>query len=198
MAKVLYIHANIKPKDSSRSEYIADTFLTQYKVLHPNDEIIELDLYKENIDFLRPEDLLVSARDLTVDQRSTTHLKYADQFASADKYIFATPLWNLHMPAIVKAYLDYVTIAGITFTYTENGPVGLLKNKKALHITARGGFYTDSPAADFEMGDRYLKTLLAFLGVHDYTTVAAEGLDAGGDVPTILAETIQKLPLDTF
>lgn len=194
MATVLYIHANIKPEGTSRSKHVADVFLEQYRVLHPEDTIVELDLYKEDIDFLRPTDLMVTAREFDETARSATHLRYADQFAKADKYIIATPLWNLGVPAIVKAYFDYVTAAGITFTYTAQGPVGLLENKKAIHIAARGGFYSEGPAADFEMGDRYIKTILAFFGVHDYTTIAIDGLDAGGDSHKIVDDVIATLP----
>ncbi|MGL6057407.1 MAG: NAD(P)H-dependent oxidoreductase [Culicoidibacterales bacterium] len=194
MAKVLYIHANIKPAGTSRSQQVAEEFLNHYRTLNPEDEIIELDLYKEDIDFLRPTDLMVTAREFDETARSATHLRYADQFAKADKYIIATPMWNLSIPAIVKAYFDYVTAAGITFNYTAQGPVGLLNNKKAVHIVARGGFYSEAPTADFEMGDRYVKTLLGFLGVHDYTTIAIDGLDAGGDSQKIVADVVATLP----
>ena len=87
-------------------------------------------------------------------------MKYAYQFQEADKYIFAAPMWNLSMPAILKAYLDYVSVTGITFRYTAQGPQGLLENKKAIHITARGGVYEGKRSRKW--GDRYLRTLLKF------------------------------------
>jgi FMN-dependent NADH-azoreductase len=65
--------------------------------------------------------------------------KYAYQFAEADKYIIAAPFWNLSFPAILKAYIDYICVTGITFKYTAEGPVGLGQGKKAVHIVARGG-----------------------------------------------------------
>jgi len=72
-------------------------------------------------------------------------LKYTYQFAEADKYVIATPMWNLSIPAILKAYFDYITVTGITFKYTENGAVGLLKNKKAVVIMTTGGEYLTPP-----------------------------------------------------
>lgn len=198
MATVLYIHANIKPEGASRSKLIGDHFITHYRQLHPEDEIIELDLYQVGIDFLQPTDLAVSAHTHSQAERATSYLRFADQFAQADKYVFATPLWNLGSPAIVKAYFDYVTAAGITFAYTAQGPVGLLKNKKALHIQACGGFYSEGPGAAFEMGNRYVQTICGFLGVTDFQTVMAEGLDAGGDADAIVADAIAKLPITTF
>ena len=64
------------------------------------------------------------------------------------------------MPAnFKKLNLDYVSVTGITFRYTAQGPQGLLENKKDYPYTARGGVYEGS---EVEMGDRYLRTLLNF------------------------------------
>src|SRR5699024_3735453 len=62
----------------------------------------------------------------------------SNQFVNADKYVFVTPFWNFSFPPVMKAYLDSVSVAGKTFKYTAEGPVGLLPDKKALHIQARG------------------------------------------------------------
>ena len=121
MSKVLYIKANIKPEGASRSYEISDAFIKEYEKQHPEDEIITLDLYEEGIDFLRPEDLGVLFGPKTEESKNHPHLKYAYQFAEADKYVVSAPMWNLSIPAILKAYIDYVSVTGITFKYTENG-----------------------------------------------------------------------------
>lgn len=177
MSKVLYIQANIKQPGESRTFQVADHFIEAYKQQNPEDEITTLDLYKENIDFLRPESLVGIFGPKDESTKNHPILKYTHQFAEADKYIIAAPMWNLSFPAILKAYFDYTTVAGITFKYTENGPVGMLEGKKALHVVARGGTYTDSPV---EMGDRYIRTILGFYGVKDIETLAIEGLDVIG------------------
>lgn len=82
-----------------------------------------------------------------------------EQFVSADKYVFVTPLWNFSIPPQLKAYIDTICIAGKTFKYTANGAVGLLSDKKAVHIQARGGMYSEGPAKEMEFGDRYLRTI---------------------------------------
>ena len=190
MSKVLYIKANIKEEGQSRTFQVSDHFVEMYKKNHPEDEIITLDLYKEGIDFLRSQDLDSVFGPKTEESKQHPVLKYAYQFQEADKYIFAAPMWNLSMPAILKAYLDYVSVTGITFRYTAQGPQGLLENKKAIHITARGGVYEGS---EVEMGDRYLRTLLNFFGVHDISTIAIEGLDViGNDIENILSSSKEK------
>lgn len=152
-----------------------------------------LDLYKENIDFLRPEDLggIFGPKDET--SKHHPILKYAYQFADADKYIIAAPMWNLSIPAILKAYIDYISVTGITFKYTEKGPVGLLKNKKAVHIVSRGGEYNNTP---YEMGDRYLRTILGFFGIQEVETIAVENVDVMGvDLQEKIEDGIKRAQL---
>lgn len=190
MNKVLYIKANLKPEGESRTFKVSDAFIEDYKKQNPNDEVITLDLYEEGIDFLRPQDLGDIFGPKTEDSKNHPVLKYAYQFAEADKYIIAAPMWNLSIPAILKAYIDYVSVTGITFKYTAQGPVGLCENKKAVHIVSRGGEYGDAP---YEMGDRYLKTILAFFGVQDVQTLAVENVDVMGiDVEQKLNDAIKQ------
>ncbi|MDU1306684.1 MAG: FMN-dependent NADH-azoreductase [Clostridium perfringens] len=190
MSKVLYIKANIKNEGESRTFKVSDSFVEEYKKNNPEDEIITLDLYKENIDFLRADDLgkLFGPKD--EESKNNSILKYAYQFADADKYIIAAPMWNLSFPAILKAYIDYVSVSGITFKYTAEGPVGLLNNKKAVHIVSRGGYYDNSP---YEMGDRYLRTILGFFGIKDIETIGIDNLDViGVNVEEKVEEGIEK------
>ncbi|MCX0377639.1 NAD(P)H-dependent oxidoreductase [Clostridium perfringens] len=190
MSKVLYIKANIKNEGESRTFKVSDSFVEEYKKNNPEDEIITLDLYKENIDFLRADDLgkLFGPKD--EESKNNSILKYAYQFADADKYIIAAPMWNLSFPAILKAYIDYVSVSGITFKYTAEGPVGLLNNKKAVHIVSRGGGYDNSP---YEMGDRYLRTILGFFGIKDIETIAIDNLDVMGvNVEEKVEEGVEK------
>ncbi|NLC76365.1 MAG: FMN-dependent NADH-azoreductase [Clostridia bacterium] len=191
MGTVLYIKANAR-RDASRTFEISDRFVTVYQKNHPQDEIITLDLYQERIDFLKEEDLYLH-RLSPEEGRNHPVLKYTYQFLDADKYVFAEPLWNLGVPAILKAYFDYICISGITFKYTETGPVGLCQGKKAVNITTRGGEYSEGSLALLEMGDRYIKTILGFLGVTDYTTIAANNLDVIGiDIDAIVNEAIRE------
>ncbi len=180
MKKVLYIKANIKPEGESTAFQLSDHFVEQYKRENPQDEIVTLDLYNAGIQFLQGEDLAVTFGPKTDESKNHPILKHAYQFAEADKYIFAAPMWNLGLPAIVKAYVDYVSVPGISFAYTEHGPKGLLENKKAVLLTSRGGSYGEGPAASYEMGERYLKTILGFFGVTDVQAVAAENMNVQG------------------
>ncbi len=177
MSKVLYIKANAKSEGESRTFQISDNFIDSYKKQNPEDEIIELDLYDAGLGFL-PKGKMNEMREAVMkEDKEHPVLKFAYQFAEADKYVIAEPIWNLGLPAILKAYIDYVAISGITFAYTEHGPVGLLKNKKAVNIITRGGDYSAEPMESLEMADKYLRNILGFMGISDYTTIATDRLD---------------------
>jgi len=192
MSKLLYIKADPKNDTDSRTFRISESFIETYKAYHPNDEIVTLDLYKENINFLSIDSVRMH-KPVPGQYRDHPILKYAYQFAEADKYVFAEPLWNLGVPAILKAYIDYIAVTGITFTYTAEGPKGLCNNKKAFNITSRGGAYSEGSMATLEMGDKYLRTILGFLGISDVTTIAAEMLDViGVNIEDILNKAIDQ------
>jgi FMN-dependent NADH-azoreductase len=185
MKKVLYITANPKKVENSFSLWAGEEFLKGYKQNNPNDEIKKIDVYAENIPLIDSDvlnawgkfqggasfDALTEAEKQKVARMN----EIVDEFISADKYIFVSPLWNFTIPPMLKAYIDNICIAGKTFKYTENGPVGLLSGKKALHIQASGSIYTDAPIMEMELGDRYLKTVLSFIGVNDFESILLEG-----------------------
>jgi len=101
------------------------------------------------------------------------------ELQAAELVIIGAPMYNFAIPSSLKAWFDHVARAGVTFKYTENGPVGLLTGKKVIVITSRGGVHRDSPT---DTQTPYLKTMLGFLGMDDVTFVYAEGLNLSGGV----------------
>ena len=194
MAKILYIKANPKSTADSITFKMSEKFVEEYRKKNPSDEIVTLDLYKENIRFLTGQDLgdMFGGNDFDVK-------RYAQQFAAADKYIIAAPFWNLSIPAILKAYIDYVTYVGVTFKYTESGPVGLLsgQGKKAAYIVARGGFYSDDAHSPYECGEKYLRTIFGFMGISDISTIACEMTEVlkGEELSAAVSASVEKAVL---
>ena len=183
MSSVLYIKANAKPGGTSRTFQISDRFVEEYRKFHPEDKIITLDIAA----VFGPK---------TDESKNHKVLKYAYQFAGADKYIMAEPMWNLGVPAILKAYIDYVCVKDIAFHYTEHGAEGLLAGKKAVNIVSRGGDYCSEPACFYELGDRYLKTIFAFFGITDFTTIFADKLDIVGEDPNAIVNEATRQALE--
>lgn len=99
------------------------------------------------------------------------------EFLEADVVVIGAPMYNLGVPSQLKAWFDRISVAGQTFRYTADGPVGLAGGKTVIIASARGGFYAaGTPQADFDFHERYLKAALGFIGIDDVAFVRAEGL----------------------
>lgn len=103
----------------------------------------------------------------------------AEELLAADTLVIATGLINFNIYSSLKAWIDHIARAGVTFRYTENGPVGLATGKKAYIVLASGGVYSQGPAASLNHAVPYLKSVLAFIGITDVETVYVEGLAFG-------------------
>ncbi|MCC8934335.1 FMN-dependent NADH-azoreductase [Rhizobium sp. 'Codium 1'] len=101
------------------------------------------------------------------------------ELLAADTIVIGTGLINFNIYSSLKSWIDHVARAGLTFTYTENGPVGLAKGKKAYLVLAAGGVYSSGPGAPMNHAVPYLKTVLGFLGIDLVETVYVEGLAYG-------------------
>lgn len=188
MSKVLYITAHPHDESASFSMAAGKAFIDSYKEANPSDEVVHIDLYKENIPHIDADVFsgwgkLQTGSEFNAlsaeEQAKVARLnELSDQFVAADKYVFVTPFWNFSFPPVMKAYIDSVSVAGKSFKYTEHGPVGLLTDKKALHIQARGGIYSEGPAAAMEMGHRYLELIMQFYGVPSFEGLFIEGHNA--------------------
>lgn len=188
MAKLLYITANPKGLSKSKGLQIGEAFLEAFRQEQPDAEIKKIDLFEAEIPKMDAD--LVSARgkvggygykiedlpEIEKDKYLAMHA-VADEFVDYDYYVFVSPVWNLSSPPVLKQYLDNLFVSGKTFNYTPNGAKGALTGKKAVHIQTRGGLYINTPMAELESGDRYLKIALRFLGIEVMDTVIAEGFD---------------------
>lgn len=116
--------------------------------------------------------------------------RYAHQFAQADLVVVAAPFWDLSYPALLKLYIENVSVDGITFGCNAQGIYGKCRGEKLIFLTTRGGCYEGSP---LEQGSRSMEALSQFFGFGSYACVAADGLDAeGADPRAILDEACAR------
>jgi FMN-dependent NADH-azoreductase len=133
----------------------------------------------DNVPFVN--DAWITANFTPEDTRSTEQrdtLAYSDALVSelreADVIVMGVPVYNFNIPAVLKAWIDMISRARLTFRYTEKGPVGLLQDKKAYIVVASGGVAVGS---DYDFATPYLRHALAFIGITDIEFVAAEQLN---------------------
>lgn len=186
MVKVLYIDCCIR-REQSRTRILAEAFLAalQAKGVYQVERLCLMDeplmALSEGF-FAQRESLLAQ------NNRLHPRFRYAHQFSQADRVVVAAPFWDLSFPALLKLYIENITVEGITFGVDEHGTHGLCKAERLLFLTTRGGSYNNSP---LEMGARYLGALCEFWGIPRFDVAAADELDLGREeVKTILDRAI--------
>ena len=114
------------------------------------------------------------------------------ELGAADTLIIGAPMYNFGMPSTLKAWFDYVLRAGLTFRYSESGPEGLLRGKRAVVIESRGGLYSEGPAQAMDSQEPHLRTLLGFMGITDVTFIRAEKLAFGPEARQQTMDAVRR------
>ena len=193
MSEVLFINACVRG-ERSRTLALARRFLAEYAAAHPGDRITERDLTADRLTPQYPE--VLSERDelWAAGRLDQPMFDPARQFAAADKIVVAAPFWDLSYPAILKIYLERISVTDLTFGYDDQGRmVGLCRAEKLLLITTRGGNFSLPETAWMESGARHLKALCAMYGIPDFQLLCAEGLDdIRNDKEALLAQAMEE------
>jgi FMN-dependent NADH-azoreductase len=166
------------------SSQLANAFVDKWQQKYPQTELIVRDLAAQPLPHLDAE--RVTAFFTPAEARSTAQQALVAEsdalvaeLIKADTLVIGMPMYNFGIPSTLKAYLDQIARAGITFRYTETGAVGLLTGKKAYVFATRGGLYAGT-ALDTETA--YLRDFLGFLGISDVEFIYAEGLNMGEEL----------------
>lgn len=188
MNKLLYIQVSPR-KERSHSLAVADAFIESYRAAHPDDEIKMINLFLKALpafdgNILDAKYAILHGLDHSEEQREAWKAveTIIDEFRSVDKYVFAVPMWNFHLPYILKQYFDIIVQPSYTFSYSpEEGYKGLITKKPVFIAYARGGEYppgSDAEAIDFQT--RYMKHILGFIGFTDIRELMIEPTLANG------------------
>ena len=183
MEQILFVNACVRPH--SRTFKLAQSVLSRL-----SGQVEEINLDRSPVPFLDREGL--AERDAMLAQRnfSAPMFRHALQFSKAATIVIAAPYWDLMFPALLKAYLESVTVSGLTFHYTEEGrPATLCRAKRLIYVTTAGG-----PIGSYDFGFQYVSALApGFFEIPEVHCVKAEGLDiVGADVDAILKQAMQE------
>lgn len=195
---VLVVKANNRPATEGVSSKMYEVFMNE---MAADANVKTFDVFKEDMpyfgqDFFDAMQKSAQAEAMTdVEQRIlTASAKAMDAFMEADVVVFAFPLWNMTIPAALQTFIDYIYRAGVTFKYTENGPVGLVPDKKVIILNARGGVYSTPEMAPAEMSVTYIRNIMNFFGIQDINEVIIEGhaIDPN-TAPAIIEEGMERV-----
>ena len=193
MSKVLFVNACVRGEES-RTLKLARAFLEVYAQRHPGDTIVERNLMKERLEPLYPETLAQQHALEQARQLDAPMFALAREFVEADKLILAAPFWELSFPAIMRIYLERVSVVNLTFGYCEDGEErGFCRGEKMLYLTTRGGDFSGDKA-DQDMGVRQLEGLCRNFGIGSFQCLAADGLDDQRfDPEAIMADALARV-----
>jgi FMN-dependent NADH-azoreductase len=181
--------------DASVSRRITDAAAETILRRDPSARIVRRDIGAEPIPHLT-EATVPAIRAGIVDSEAARDAlalsdRLVEELRDADVIVIGAPMYNFGMPSTLKAWFDHVLRARVTFRYTESGPEGLLKGKKAIVVETRAGLYSEGPAAAMDHQEPHIRTLLGFMGIGDVTFVRAERLAFGPEaVDAAIADAI--------
>lgn len=197
MPKLLYIEASPR-KSHSKSIEVSQVFLAELRKTQPSVEIDKLDLWATDLpafdgDTVEAKYAILHGQPHTPDQAKAWQRveSVIERFKSADWYLFSLPMWNFGIPYVLKHWIDVIVQPGLTFSYSPaEGYQGLVTNKKAVVIYARGGAYGAGTGAEgYDLQSKTLSGILGFIGVTDLTSIFVEStLGASADVQAIVGK----------
>lgn len=168
---------------ASISNRLVDGYLAAHRDANPGAIVVERNLDQDQVPHIRAETLAGIGRPAPETEAAKPTRALSDalvaELRAADLIVFGAPMYNFGIATTLKSWFDHVLRAGVTFRYTEQGPEGLLKGKRALVVATSGGIYSDGPAAALDNHLPHLRALLGFMGITDVDVVRAEGLAFG-------------------
>jgi FMN-dependent NADH-azoreductase len=177
MKMLLQIRSSIF-SDNGQSSQLANRFVEQWRNANPRGKVVVRDLAAApipHLDAARFGAFLSKPEARTAEQAAV--IGYSDalirELKDADVVVLGLPMYNFGIPSTLKAYFDHIARAGVTFRYSEKGPVGLLTGKQLLVFAARGGLYAGTPK---DTQTSYVRDFFGFLGMTDIEFIYAEGL----------------------
>jgi len=184
--KILQINASAR-REGANSTVVANRIVDRLKAANPAATVTARDLAANPHPVL--DEAALGALFTPADKRSpeqAARVALDDaliaEVQAHDAIVLGVPMYNFGVPVQLKAWIDAVARAGVTFRYNEQGqPVGLVSGKKFYIFTSRGGVYSSGPAKALDFHETYLRGVLGFLGITDVTFVHSEGVAMGDE-----------------
>ncbi|NKX68131.1 FMN-dependent NADH-azoreductase (plasmid) [Labrenzia sp. 5N] len=182
MSKVLVLTSSVLG-DASVSNQLTTHIVNQLRLKNGKSKVIARDLGSNPVPHLTQDSTIALRVPEAENEVQANAQALSDELIAelkaADLLVIGAPMYNFGIPSTLKAWFDYVLRAGVTFSYSDAGPEGLLKGKRAIVVLTRGGLYSEGPAQLMDAQEPHLRTLLGFIGITDVTFIRAEKLAFG-------------------
>jgi FMN-dependent NADH-azoreductase len=187
---------------NSVSRQLTQKFVEIWKKANPAGEVIERDLATTSLPLITDEWTHAAYSDplgLSPEQRETLSISdtLIEELFEADTIVIGAPMYNLTVSAPLKAWIDQIVRVGRTVLYSASGVEGVLKGKKVIVLTSRGGaFRPGTPTAQYDHQEPYLRHILGFIGLTDVTFIHAENQKPGELAEPARAAAIEQLQFE--
>jgi FMN-dependent NADH-azoreductase len=175
------LHVDSSPRAASVSSFLAAVFVEKWKQQNPTGSVFHHNTSRERIPYL--DDAAIAAiftpsAKRTAAQKQTLAFsdQLVDELLAADVVVLGVPMWNLSIPASLKAWIDLIVREGRTFGFTAQGVAPLVPPGKRVYVfSARGGAYpAGTPFQDFDLQEPYLRKILGVIGLTRIEFICAE------------------------
>lgn len=195
--KILNIISGLRGEESVSTK-LANAITQKLQAVYSGSTVKVYNLAKNPLPHLEGDNFMAfhtPADVRTVEQQALVHQSDAaiSDLMDADLIVIAVPLYNFSIPSTLKSWVDHIARAGVTFSYDENGPKGLVNGKKVYLAFAAGGVYSEGPMSSFDSAEPYLRNVLNFLGMTDITTFRAEGNMVPGLAEQVLPKALETV-----
>ncbi|PSK89584.1 FMN-dependent NADH-azoreductase [Taibaiella chishuiensis] len=193
------LHLVSSPRgEASASIQLGNAIVQQLQARYPGGTLVTRDLATAPFPHLEEQHLASfftppEARNEAQAAAASPSEQAIAELQQADAIVIGVPMYNFNLPSTLKAWIDHVVRAGLTFSYSEAGPSGLLQHKKVYLALASGGIYSEGPMKTVDFSEPYLRHMLSFIGLSDITTYRAEGLALPDRKDTALEKAIQAI-----
>jgi FMN-dependent NADH-azoreductase len=200
MKRILHLISSMQGNESY-SIRLGHAVIEKIQDKYPDSTVEEVNLVDTEIPHLNPAVLrtfFIPGDQLTPEEKES--IRFSDeavkQLLSSDIIVIGAPLYNFTIHTALKAWIDHITRAGITFGYGENGPVGKITGKKVYVAMSSGGIFSEGPGKANDFVAPYLTSFLGFLGMTDLTVFRAEGLKVPGVKEHAMEKAIDSILID--
>jgi FMN-dependent NADH-azoreductase len=192
MKKILHIISSPRG-EASLSIKLGNAVIEKIKAEYPGSTVKESNLATQQFPHL--EEAHLTSFFTPAESRTPANIaavKHSDtaiqEIMDADIIVIGAPVYNFSIHSSLKAWIDHIVRAGITFKYDENGPEGLVKGKKVYIALSSGGIFSEGPMKSIDFVEPYLKTILGFIGLTDITVFRVEG----ASIPVVQDTALEK------
>lgn len=194
---ILHLDASASDSTASHTRRLSSELVQRLEAANPGATIVYRDLVADQLPHvdmtIRHAWTAENADDPELAETLSRSKALVNELKTADVVVVGSPMYNFTVPSTLKAWVDHVAIAGQTFSYTAEGPRGLLDGRVFL-VLSSGGIYSEGPFAAYDHLSTYLEAIFNFLGIQDVEVIRAEGIAYGPEQDqAAMASAVEKI-----